>query len=226
MRKTFIMNYCNARTILTLALLVLICFTSVFGNNKVKVDPNSNQLQDLIDNAKQNSIITIPKSVYTKPIEIRKPLILKGTSAEDCVLDVMSESPAIVINTRGKVTLENITIKWQRLTVERSVKYDASLVIANTQTKLSNCWFLAKETGNRCKSAIEILGDSNVIVDRCRTNGFEIAPFSRTVIVEDLKLHFSVKMGLKVSSQIVFFFDQSVVVYQSGHCQKPISKVV
>ena len=173
------MNYCNARTILTLALLVLICFTSVFGNNKVKVDPNSNQLQDLIDNAKQNSIITIPKSVYTKPIEIRKPLILKGTSAEDCVLDVMSESPAIVINTRGKVTLENITIKWQRLTVERSVKYDASLVIANTQTKLSNCWFLAKETGNRCKSAIEILGDSNVIVDRCRTNGFEIALFCK-----------------------------------------------
>jgi C-terminal processing protease CtpA/Prc len=177
LRKVFNMDLCKVKKILVLTVLTLVSSASVFGNDNIKRNPNSNQLQDLINNAKQNSTITIPKGVYTEPIEIRKPLTLKGISIQDSILDVISEKAAILIDTRDKVILENITVKWQRLTADKKAKCNASIVMSNAQVKLSNCSFVAKEKGARCRSAIEVLGASNVIFDRCLTNGFEIALF-------------------------------------------------
>ena len=171
------MDLCGIKKIFVLTVLTLTYAVSAFGSDNIKTNPSNNQLQDLIDNAKYNSTVTIPEGIYTDPIEIRKPLTLKGISAKKCVLDVISEKPAIFIDTKDKVILEDITIKWQRLTTDRNIRYNAALVITNAQVKLSNCRFFAKEKGARCKSAIEILGTSDVIIDKCLTNGFEITFF-------------------------------------------------
>jgi len=101
----------NTKKILALSVLALVSLSPVFGKDIIKITSNSNHLQHLIDNAKENTVIIIPKGIYKEPIEIRKPLTLKGTSAEDCILDVASEKPVILIETKGEVILENVAVK-------------------------------------------------------------------------------------------------------------------
>ena len=73
-------------------------------------------LQELINGAKSRAVINVAPGTYTEPITINKPITLVGKDVKECVLDVTADQPAIMVATRGSVTIDSLTIKWQRAT--------------------------------------------------------------------------------------------------------------
>ena len=131
-------------------------------------------LQGLIDSARVGGTVTIPKGVYTEPIEINKSLTLKGESRVDCVFEVTADRPAIFIDTKGKgrVTIEDVTIKWQLATSDRH-KNSFAVAVKDSRAKIKNCCFYPLGNFKRCPVAIQAVGFSNLAIDTCRFEGFE-----------------------------------------------------
>ncbi|MCK4885868.1 MAG: right-handed parallel beta-helix repeat-containing protein [Planctomycetes bacterium] len=131
-------------------------------------------LQKKIDSAKSEDTITIPKGLYTEPIIIDKSLTLKGRSRTECVFEVTADKPAVFINTKGKgkVTIEDITIKWQLATSEKN-NNSCALLVKDSKAKIINCKFLASGNYKRSPIALNVSGFSNTIVDSSQFEGFD-----------------------------------------------------
>ena len=131
-------------------------------------------LQQLIDSARRGSTVIVPRGVYTKPIEINKSLTLKGESRADCVFEVTDDKPAIFVGTRGKgkVTIEEITIKWQLATSD-NIRTPFALYVKDSKAEVKNCSFLPLGNFKRSVVAVRADGFSNLTISRCRFEGFE-----------------------------------------------------
>jgi len=132
------------------------------------------ELQSLIDAAKPGDTIVIPKGVHTSPININKPLTLKGKSRADCVLEVTANRPAIFVDTGGKgtVTIEALTIKWQLATSDRC-EHPFAVAVKDAKAQVRNCSVLPLGNFKRCPVAIKSFGFSELTIDTCRFEGFE-----------------------------------------------------
>ena len=131
-------------------------------------------LQQLIDSTPAGQTVRIPKGVYTEPVTVTKPLILKGESRNDCILEVTSNQPAISVDTKGKgrVIIEAITIKWQLATSDRT-KYPFAVAVKDTIVEVKNCHFQPLGNFKRCPVAINAMGFSELNINTCRFEGFE-----------------------------------------------------
>jgi len=131
-------------------------------------------LQSLIDAAEPGSVVTLPAGVYTEPITIDKPLILKGESVENCVFQVTSNEPAIFVKAgqKGKVVIEDITVKWQLATSERS-ETPFAVAVRDCEAQVRNCRFYPLGNFKRCPVAIKSLGFSKLRIESCLFEGFE-----------------------------------------------------
>src|SRR4051812_19805048 len=79
----------------------------------VALAEGSGKLQDLIDKAQPGSEVTIPKGTWNEPVNVTKPLKLRGEDRDGCVIDVTSDQPAIKFQHKGQGSLENVTVRWQ-----------------------------------------------------------------------------------------------------------------
>ena len=133
-----------------------------------------NDLQQMIDSAQAGTTVIVPKGVYTEPVTITKPLVLKGESRNECIFEVTSNQPAISVDAKDKggVIIEAITIKWQLATSERT-EYPFAVGIKNTVADIKNCCFLPLGNFKRCPVAINSMGFSELNIDTCRFEGFE-----------------------------------------------------
>lgn len=130
-------------------------------------------LQQLIDSARPGATITIPKGVYTEPIEITKSLTLKGQSRNDCIFEVTADKPAIFIDTKGTVIIEDLTIKWQLATSDKKIEYPFAVAVKDTEAEVKNCSFIPLGNFKRCPTAIQAVGFSQLSINTCRFQGYE-----------------------------------------------------
>ncbi len=132
-------------------------------------------LQQLIDSARAGQMVTVPKGIYTEPIVINKPLRLKGEDANDCIIEVTADEPAIFVDTKGKgvVTIENLTIKWQLATSDKDIEYPIALVAKDSRAQIKNCNFVPLGNFQRSPFAVRAMGFTNLNIDNCRFEGFE-----------------------------------------------------
>ena len=108
---------------------IIILFFFIFYNLL-----NANILQDAIDNAKEGSILKLPKGVYKGSIKINKPLSIIGKE-EGVIIDGLGEGTVIEINS-PYVTIKNLTIIGSG---ERHDKLDAAIKISNSkQSEISD----------------------------------------------------------------------------------------
>ncbi len=130
-------------------------------------------LQRLVDEARSGATVTVSRGTYVTPIEITKPLVLRGESARECVIEVTADGPAVTIDTlgQGHVTIENLTIKWQRATNDRAPRPFA-LWVKDSNVLVRNCQFVPLGDNQRCPVAVRIDGASDVTIDDCRFSGF------------------------------------------------------
>ena len=108
---------------------IIILFFFIFYNLL-----NANILQDAIDNAKEGSILKLPKGVYKGSIKINKPLSIIGKE-EGVIIDGLGEGTVLEINS-PYVTIKNLTIIGSG---ERHDKLDAAIKISNSkQSEISD----------------------------------------------------------------------------------------
>lgn len=141
----------------------------------VSGDKPSSGLQQMIDAARAGGVVTIPAGTYTEPIKIGKALTIKGESRDDCVFEVTANEPAILIDTkgRGKVTVEDVTIRWQLTTSDKNIEYPFAVGVKDTRAEIKGCRFEPLGNFRRSPEAVRALGFSNMTLERCRFEGFE-----------------------------------------------------
>ena len=95
---------------------------------------NANLLQEAIDNAKEGSILKLPKGIYKGSIKINKPISIIGKE-EGVIIDGLGEGTVIEID-GPYVTIKNLTIIGSG---ERHDKLDAAIKISNSkQSEISD----------------------------------------------------------------------------------------
>ncbi|MHC4734815.1 MAG: M56 family metallopeptidase, partial [Planctomycetota bacterium] len=137
--------------------------------------PAGESLQSLIDSAKPGDTVTVPRGLYKEPIDINKSLTIKGESRGECVFEVTADRPAIFIDTKGKgkVTVQDLTIKWQLATSNRGTERPFALGVKDTQAEIKNCSFVPLGNFQRSPVAVRANGFSNLNISRSRFEGFE-----------------------------------------------------
>jgi hypothetical protein len=125
-------------------------------------------LQQLIDKTPDGAELVLPKGKWTDPVQIKKPLRIR--SAEGVVIDVVSDEPAVNVESKGEVSLEGVTIRWKRETSNRPA---AAMVVKDTNLKLKNVRFEAPDDKMRCPSALVATGLTDATIDECSFEGFD-----------------------------------------------------
>lgn len=138
-------------------------------------DSTKKSLQSLIDSARSGDTVIVPKGIYKEPIDINKSLTLKGESRAECVFEVTADRPAIFIDTKskGKVAVQDLTIKWQLATSDKGIEHPFALGVKDTEAEIKNCSFIPLGNFQRSPVAVRADGFSNLNISRSRFEGFE-----------------------------------------------------
>ncbi len=133
------------------------------------------ELQRLIDAAQPGATVTVPKGTHTVPVQITKPLTLKGSSPADCLLEVTANGPALLVDAGGKgdVSVEGLTIKWQLAGGIKGVEQPVALAVKDTSAAIRNCRFVPLGNTQQTPMAIRMEGRSKATVSECRFEGFD-----------------------------------------------------
>ena len=141
----------------------------------LSISPSFSQvpLQELIDQAAAGAEVRIPKGNWKEPLVVSKPLKLRGENPAESIIDVVSDSPALRIETKGEVFVEGLTIRWRRETSHRPAFVQAAVVVTDTKLTLQNVNFVAPDDKLRCPSAFTATGFSEVSMSGCEFKGFD-----------------------------------------------------
>jgi parallel beta-helix repeat protein len=139
------------------------------------VGATQKNLQALIDSAKPGDTVIVPKGIYKEPIDINKSLTLKGELRGECVFEITADRPAVFIDTKGKgkVTVQDLTIKWQLATSNKGIERPFALGVKDTKAEIKNCSFLPLGNFQRSPVAVRVDGFSEATISRSRFEGFE-----------------------------------------------------
>lgn len=140
------------------------------STDEAKDNPSSIDVQQLIEAAKPGDVVQLPRGIYTEPVEINKPLTLRGDDSGACIFEVTSNSPALSISAQKNVKLESLTIKWQLATSEGRA---SALQVTDSNITMRNCRLYALGSFKRSPVALQATGFSNVKVEDCWFEGFE-----------------------------------------------------
>ncbi len=149
-------------------------FQTLGASGAAPSGPSSDLLKRLVEEARPGATVTVPKGTYGTPIEITKPLLLRGESEEGCIIEVTVDGPAIAIDTKGQghVTIENLTVKWQRATSD-SAERPFALAVKDSNVSVRHCRFVPLGNNQRCPMAVRIDGFSEATLSDCRFSGFD-----------------------------------------------------
>ncbi len=133
------------------------------------------ELQRLIDAAQPGATVAVPKGTHTVPVQITKPLTLRGSSPADCLLEVTANGPALLVDAGGKgeVSIEGLTIKWQLAGGIKGVEQPGALAVKGTSAAIRNCRFVPLGNTQQTPMAIRMEGRSKATVSECRFEGFD-----------------------------------------------------
>jgi len=138
-------------------------------------DVQVGNLQSLIDAAKPGDTVTVPRGLYTEPVEINKSLTIKGESRNECIFEVTANKPAIFVDTKGKgqIVVQDLTIKWQLATSDKGIERPFALGVKDTQAEIKNCSFIPLGNFQRSPVAVRADGLTQLNISKCRFEGFE-----------------------------------------------------
>ncbi len=140
--------------------------------------PAPRQTQDLLkrrtEEVRPGRVVLMPNGRHTTPVQITEPMILRGESAEGCIIEVTADQPALLVDTKGQgaVTLENLTIRWQ-LAGNEKAQLPAALWVKGTNVIIRNCRFAPLGDFQRSPMAVYIDRPSKSTVEDCWFGGFD-----------------------------------------------------
>lgn len=158
--------------VLAVVVVVGIC---VCASTAVLAQEDVNRLQELIDKAAPGGEVVVPKGTYDQPVNITKPIKLRGEDRDACVVDVASDEPAVRLQHKGQSsTIENLTVRWKRATTIVPPNPQAAVVAKDAGLRLNNVRITAPDDGRaRCPAGLLAVGVCDVKVESCAFEGFE-----------------------------------------------------
>jgi parallel beta-helix repeat protein len=155
-------------------------------------------LQEQIDKAPAGGELVVPKGVWNEPLKISKAVTLRGADRDACVIDVVSDEPAIrLAHGKGEAVLENLTVRWKLATSERSAEVQAAIAAKDGAVRLRNVRVTAPDSYARCPSAFTAQGFCNAKIEKCEFEGYE----------------FTLQFGGGATGSV-----SDSIVSKSGHC--------
>lgn len=138
---------------------------------------SSANLQALIDSTKPDDTLVIPEGIYTEPVTITKSLTLRGASRTGCIFEITANRPAILVDTqsKGKVNIENLTIKWQLATSDKTTESLYAVGFKDSKGRIKNCNFIPLGNPQQSPVAVQAQGFTDLTITTCRFRGFEYA---------------------------------------------------
>ncbi|NLH18142.1 MAG: hypothetical protein GX455_16320, partial [Phycisphaerae bacterium] len=138
---------------------------------------SSANLQELIDSAKPDDTLVVPEGTYTEPVTISKSLTLRGASRTGCIFEITANRPAIFVDTqsKGRVTIENLTIKWQLATSDKTTESPYAVGFKDSKGQIKNCNFIPLGNPQQSPVAVQAQGFTDLTITTCRFQGFEYA---------------------------------------------------
>lgn len=134
--------------------------------------PSAGPLQTLIDQAEPGDTVEIPAGTHDEPLRIDKAVTLRGTSRSQAMLKVKSDRPAIHVLTDEPVSVENLTIEWQRASSERTDHPQAAVAAKDGPLSIVNCEFSGDAGIERCPAALLVDGFAELELRDCLFSGF------------------------------------------------------
>ena len=131
------------------------------------------RLQSAIDSAQASAVISVAPGTYSTPLRITKPLVLRGEDASRCVFDVKANEPAVHVWNAGRVSLEDLTVRWSLASTRSRPSMPAAVAVENTEATLTNCRIQAMGSGKRAPQALAATGRSTVRFASGQCDGFE-----------------------------------------------------
>jgi bla regulator protein BlaR1 len=133
----------------------------------------ANGLQAMIDAAEAGSTVAIPDGVYTEPVTINKPLVLKGASRDGCIFKVTADRPAVFIDTAGGfAVLQDVTIQWQLASSDQH-ETPFAVAVKDTTAEIINCVFRPLGNAQRSPVAVRSIGFAEMDLMNCDFTGFD-----------------------------------------------------
>lgn len=139
------------------------------------VNADDADLARRVSSAKKGATVPVGGDVSTQPLVIRQSVAIQGNSADTSILEVTTDRPAISVTDKAKVTIENVTIKWQLDTSEPEPGPPSAVWVKDADLTLKNCKLIALGNGKRCPSGMMADGFSKLTLENCTLEGFEFA---------------------------------------------------
>lgn len=158
------MSHTNWTTVST---VVMICLFAA------RLSGQEASLQQQVAAAKSGATVTLAAATYHEPLSIQRPLSIKGTSRDACVLEVTSNTPALQITSKRPITIESITIRWQLESSDGTQGTAAAVLAKDTDVTIRDCRIVALGNSQRCPMAISAAGFSKVKIENCEFEGFD-----------------------------------------------------
>ncbi len=134
--------------------------------------PPVGPIQSLIDAASPGDVVEIPNGQHAEPLRIDKALTLRGVMRSQSMLKVKADRPAIHVLTDDPVTIENLTIEWQRATSRQSGEPQTAVSAQDGQLIIRNCEFSGEAGPERCPTAVGVHGFAEVTIKDSVFSGF------------------------------------------------------
>ncbi len=119
-------------------------------------------IQELINLAKDGSIIHIPPGTYESVIRISKSITLTGADRNTTILTAEADQPLIHVPKKLEVTLESLTLKSQVATSERSDPPGCAILAKDSKLIVRDCAVIALANTSRCPLGVFIQGFAEV----------------------------------------------------------------
>ena len=119
-------------------------------------------IQELVDLAKEDSIIYIPAGTFEGTILFSKSITLIGADRNTTLLTVQADAPLINVPRKRNVTLKSLTITSQRETSERCDPPACAIMAKDSRLMVRDCAVIALGNTKRCPLGIYIQGFAEV----------------------------------------------------------------
>ena len=129
-------------------------------------------IQELVDLAKEGSVIYIPSGTHEGVITFSKSITLQGADRKSTILTATADAPLVHIPKGKTVVLASLTIKSQVETSERIDPPGCAIMAKDSKLIVRDCAVIALGNTKRCPLGIFVQGFAKVQLLDCYVEGY------------------------------------------------------
>jgi nitrous oxidase accessory protein NosD len=119
-------------------------------------------IQLLAEITEEGGTVFIPPGIHKGTVVLDKPLTLKGSDRDTCILAAEADQPLIHVTKSQDVLIESLTLRSQLATSERTDPPGCALLVQDAKATLKGCAVIAMGNSKRCPLGVYVQGFSEV----------------------------------------------------------------